>query len=346
MNKRILFVLALAAAWSLLSIVPVLAQESTQPTIAELLAETASSDQPQFRLFLAAAQAADPSVMEMFAKADFERKITVFAPTDAAFIQLSADLGEETFAAVMADSELLTQILLYHVIEGTSRSTDLIPALQSMGQTISGPTLNGQYIDVTASDDGELTVDSANVVLPDLEASNGLIHGIDAVLLPETRTIAEIVVDAADDLDAPQFTALLSAVQAADPAVLGALSDSTVSLTIFAPTDQAFAALSPARLNSMLADPDLVTSTLLYHILPSKVYTYNLMSDMDLSMAASSADGLTVDTLLKGAPLTLTLELKPTGGLDLRVNGAAAIARDVDAANGVIHVIDAVLLPD
>lgn len=343
MNKRIIFVLLMA--WSLLSIIPALAQADTPPTLADLLTASASGDQPQFTLLLAAARAADPSVMEMLANADLERKITVFAPTDAAFIQLREDLGEETFDAVLADPELLTQILLYHVIEGTTRSTDLIPALQSMGQTISGPTLNGQYIDVAVSDDGELTVDSATIVLPDLEASNGLIHGIDAVLLPETRTVAEIVVDAAADLDAPQFTTLLAAVQAADPAVLGALSDSTLSLTVFAPTDQAFAALNPTALNTILADPALVTSTLLYHVLPSKLYTYNLMSDMDLSMAATGEDGLKIDTLLEGAQLTLTLEFRQMGGVDLRVNGATAIARDVDAANGVIHVIDAALLP-
>ncbi|MBL8152806.1 MAG: fasciclin domain-containing protein [Anaerolineae bacterium] len=343
MNKRISLVLL--AMWSLLSIIPALAQEAAQPTIADLLAASASGDQPQFTLLLAAVEAADPSVMEMLANAELERKITVFAPTDAAFIQLSEDLGEETFAAVLADPELLTQILLYHVIEGTSRSTDLIPALQSMGQTISGPTLNGQYIDVAVDDDGDLTVDSARVILPDLEASNGLIHGIDAVLLPETRTIAEIVIDAAADPDAPQFTTLLSAVQAADPAVLGALSDSTLALTVFAPTDQAFAALSSTTLSTILADPALVTSTLLYHVLPSKLYTYSLMSDMDLSMAATSADGLKVDSLLEGAQLTLTLEMKLAGGIDVRVNGATAIARDVDATNGVIHIIDAVLLP-
>ncbi len=343
MNKR--FILVLLVMWSLLSIIPALAQDADQPTIADLLAASASGDQPQFTLFLSALRAADPSVIEMLASADLEPKITLFVPTDAAFIQLSQDLGEQTFAAVLADPDLLTQILLYHIIEGTSRSTDLIPTLQSMGQTISGPTLNGQYIDVAVNDDGELTVDSASVVIADLEATNGLVHGIDAVLLPETRTIAEIVVDAAADPDAPQFATLLSAVQAADPAVLGALSDSSLALTVFAPTDQAFAALSPTRLSTILADPDLVTSTLLYHVLPSKLYTYSLMSDMDLSMAATSEEGLTVDTLLEGTHLTLNLEMALAGGIDLRVNGATAVARDIDAANGVIHIIDAVLLP-
>jgi len=101
-----------------------------------------------------------------------EGPFTVFAPTDDAF----AALPEGTVEALLADPEALAGILTYHVVAGKVMSTDL-----SDGMTAA--TVNGQ--DITIGTEGGVTVNDANVVAADVEASNGVIHVIDAVILPQ-----------------------------------------------------------------------------------------------------------------------------------------------------------------
>ena len=94
------------------------------------------------------------------------------------------------------------------------------------GGSFSVPTLNGQYADIAMDDMGAITINGAplNLEMVDIAASNGVIHVIDAVMVPEMRTIAEVVVESAG-AETPEFATLLAAVSAADPAVLEALSD-------------------------------------------------------------------------------------------------------------------------
>ena len=103
------------------------------------------------------------------------------------------------------------------MIEGAVKAEDVVAGLTTYAGAFSVPSLNGQSIDVTLTEEGGVMVDGANVVQTDIEASNGIIHVIDAVILPETRTIAEIVTEMAGDMEAPQFKTLLAAVGAADP---------------------------------------------------------------------------------------------------------------------------------
>jgi uncharacterized surface protein with fasciclin (FAS1) repeats len=146
-------------------------------------------------------------------------------------------------------------------------------------------------------------------------------------------TIADIVVELAS-ADPAEFSILLAAVQAADPAVLAALSDSEQELTVFAPTDAAFAAALEAlglTAEELLASPDL-TNILLYHVAPGVF----LAADV---VAAAPIDAL--PTLLDGS----TLSVEVVDGAVV-INGSSTVVQaDVVASNGVIHVIDTVLLP-
>jgi transforming growth factor-beta-induced protein len=322
---RKLFGVLVAAVALMAFSLPVFAQDDV-PTIAEIVVASATGETPEFTALLAAVQAADPAVLE--ALSNPEAELTVFAPTDAAF----AALGEETLNAVLADQAMLTDILLFHVINGMVMSADVAAALE--GGAFSTATLQGQYIDVAQTPMG-ITINGANLVTVDITASNGVIHVIDAVILPESRTIAEIVVDLASAEEGAEFTALLAAVQAADPAVLEALSDPEAELTVFAPTDAAFAALGEETLTAVLGDAELISSILLYHVVAGVIH------DDVLGGLLAEADMMTLEVpTINGAPVTFTANED-----GVFINDAQIILTNVDAANGVIHVIDAVILP-
>ncbi|MGQ9888635.1 MAG: fasciclin domain-containing protein [Aggregatilineales bacterium] len=309
-----------------------LAAAQDTPTIADIVVASASGEMPEFTMLLAAVQAADPAVLEVLS--DPEAELTVFAPTDAAF----EALGEETLNAVLADQELLTNILLFHVVPGASTmSSDVLDAFEANDGAFSLPSAQGQYIDFKMDEMGVITVNgNAKLVMDmlDIEAANGVIHVIDAVILPETRTIADIVVDSSL-AEEPEFTMLLAAVNAADPAVLEALSDPEAELTVFAPTDAAFEALGEETLNAVLADQELLTSILLYHVVAGKVY----YGDVVVLLTESEGEPVTVETL-NGAMATISLTDD-----GVFIDNAQIVITDIDAANGVIHVIDAVILP-
>jgi len=150
-----------------------------------------------------------------------------------------------------------------------------------------------------------------------------------------SNTIADIVVAATMD-DEPNFTVLLAAVQAADPAILEALSNPEAELTVFAPTDEAFAALLEALetdAESLLANTDLLNSVLLYHVIEGAVMAETVMT----------LDGESVPTLL-GEDATISISITDDGVvLNDSIN---VIVTDFVAENGVVHVIDGVLVPD
>ncbi len=233
---------------------------------------------------------------------------TVFAPTDAAFDALP----DGTIDALLADpSGDLTSILLYHVIGGDIRSTDL-----SDGQMAA--TLNGKDITVRI-DDGNVFINDAMVTAADIVTDNGVVHVIDAVLLPPTRTVVDVIVDS------PDHNTLEAAVIAADLA--GTLAGDG-PFTVFAPTDAAFDALPAGTVDALLADPsgDL-TSILLYHVIGADVRSTDLS---DGQMAAT----------LNGSEITVKIE-----NGNVFINDAQVVVADLVTDNGVVHVIDAVLLP-
>lgn len=234
---------------------------------------------------------------------------TLFAPTDDAFAALPAGVLD----AVLADPNgLLTDILLYHVLGATVLSTDL-----SDGQIAA--TLNGENITVTISG-GNVFINDAQVIIADILASNGVVHVIDAVLLPASEpevTVWDIIVNS------PDHTVLETAVLAAG--LNDELANTDASLTVFAPTDDAFAALPAGTIASLIANPAALAEILLYHVVGAEAFSTDL------------SDGQSIETL-QGQSVTIDI----TGG-NVFVNDAQVIVADLDASNGVVHVIDAVL---
>ena len=329
---------------SVLLSLPALA-DGHESVIADIVVASAEAEMPEFTTLLAAVSAADPGILA--ALANPEAELTVFAPTDAAFAALAEALGEEAFGAILSEegTPRLNEILLYHVVEGAIGSADVVAALEAaeaddMGQvSIPAVTLSGQALDIagTMGEDGldlsaGVSIAEANLVLDmvDIEASNGVIHVIDAVIAPELRSIADIVVELAG-AEEPEFTTLLTAVGAADPAVLELLADPAAAVTVFAPVDAAFAAVD--GLDEIVADTELLTTILQYHVFPGTVYSFQLGSLVDdMSQAAVlMADGSEA-----------TISLSDMGAM---IDGANILLADIEASNGVIHVIDAVIVP-
>jgi len=235
-----------------------------------------------------------------------EGPLTVFAPTDDAF----AALPEGTVEALLGDIPALTNILLYHVLDGKYMASDVVGMSQAM-------SLQGQYVAFSSEMD-KVRIDNAHIVLTDIEASNGVIHVIDAVILPEGRDIVDIAIEDG------RFTTLVTAVQAAS--LVDALKGEG-PLTVFAPTDDAFNALPDGTIEALLNDIPALTNILLYHVVEGKV------------MAADVIGLSEVETLL-GESIGITLE-----DGKVMIGEVQVIITDIEAANGVIHVIDAVLLP-
>jgi len=233
---------------------------------------------------------------------------TVFAPTDDAF----EALPDGTLDALLADpTGDLAQILLYHVIGAEVLSSDL-----SDGMTAT--TINGKDVTVNINADG-VFINDAMITVADISADNGVVHVIDAVLLPPRITVVDIVVNSSD------HNTLETAVIAAE---LAETLSGDGPFTVFAPTDDAFDALPDGTLDALLADPtgDLA-QILLYHVLGAEVLSTDL------------SDGQTATTL-NGQGIDVTIS--PDG---VFINDAMVTMADITTDNGVVHVIDAVLLP-
>ncbi len=237
-----------------------------------------------------------------------EGPFTVFAPTDSAFAALPEGLVETLLADPTGD---LTDILLYHVLSGQVLSTDLMDGMTAT-------TLNGKDITVTINDEG-VFINDAQVTVADITTDNGVVHVIDAVLIPPTVTVVDVIVNSED------HNTLEAAVVAAG---LAETLSGEGPFTVFAPTDAAFAALPEGLVETLLADPtgDL-TDILLYHVLSGQVLSTDLM------------DGMTATTL-NGKDITVTINDE-----GVFINDAQVTVADIETDNGVVHVIDAVLIP-
>jgi uncharacterized surface protein with fasciclin (FAS1) repeats len=234
---------------------------------------------------------------------------TVFAPTDEAF----AALPEGTVETLLKpeNKALLTAILTYHVVPGNLKAEDVVGGAPLV-------TLNGQKIDLDTSDG--VKVDGANVVKTDIGTSNGTIHVIDAVIMPSTKDIIETAVAAGS------FKTLAAALGAAE---LVETLQGDGPFTVFAPTDEAFAALPAGTVESLLKPENKakLQAVLTYHVVPGRIYA----ADAIKAGKAKTVQGSKVTIKAKDGKVT--------------VDGANVVAADIDSSNGVIHVIDAVILP-
>lgn len=253
------------------------------------------------------------------ALANVEGEFTVFAPTDAAFERFLTD--SNLSAEALLGSPDLVNILSYHVVPG------LVPS--SAVEAGSVTSLAGLPFYVSIDTEGDVWINgNAKVETVDVMADNGIIHIIDYVITPPTQSIAEIAVGFSQSAE-PQFTQLVGALSRAD--LVDAVSgDSEDNLTVFAPTDQAFQALYTALGVDGYEDIEigLLTSVLTYHVVPARAFSQDLR------------DGAELPTLSGENMLTVNL-----GDLEINSSGLVEGLLNVHATNGVIHVIDEVLLP-
>jgi uncharacterized surface protein with fasciclin (FAS1) repeats len=223
---------------------------------------------------------------------------------------------------LLADRTLLTSVLTYHVLPAKVEKAGV-----PLGKAVT--TVQGGFIKVESAAGGVLTIQdgrnrNAMIAATDAAASNGVVHVIDKVLLPANRNIVQTAQSLAD------FSVLVEAVVAAN--LVGALSGSG-PLTVFAPTNAAFTDLL-ARLGQtktqLLANTSLLTSVLRYHVVNARV----LKADVPIGAAISTLEPMKTFTV--DGTLVIT---------DARGNKAKIVNTDVFASNGVIHVIDKVILP-
>ena len=236
---------------------------------------------------------------------------TVFAPVNSAFEALGADVVGALLEPANAD--LLVDILSYHVVAGVAANSGSL----MNGQTVT--TLLGQDLTIGVSG-STVTVGGATVTTPDVEATNGVIHLIDEVLVPETDLVDTAVLNG--------FFTLVDLVRTASLESTLRSGNGGAGFTVFAPTEAAFAALPAVPTGQDLVD------VLTYHVVPAEV------------LSGTLTDGQVVTTV-QGA--TFTVNIDGTSGAVSLTDGSGAtvnvIATDVSATNGVVHVIDGVLLP-
>ena len=292
-----------------------------EPAAVEVVEEVVAEEPAQTVVDIAVADGRFTTLVTALGAADLvgvlsgEGPFTVFAPTDDAF----NNLPEGTLDSLLADIPALTDVLLYHVVSGKVMAADVV-GLDS------AETVQGSSVGISVMGESVM-VDDANVIITDIEGSNGVIHVIDAVIIPPAEEVvaeepAQTVVDIA--VADGRFTTLVTALGAAD--LVGVLSGEG-PFTVFAPTDDAFNNLPEGTLDSLLADIPALTDVLLYHVVSGKVM-------------AADVVGLDSAETVQGSSVGISVM-----GESVMVDDANVIITDIEGSNGVIHVIDAVIIP-
>lgn len=232
---------------------------------------------------------------------------TVFAPTNAAFAKVDAKALE----GLLANKPALTTVLTSHVVAGNVLAAD-VTKLKFVD------TVSGQRFPISTTKG--VMIGGAGVTATDIKCSNGVIHVIDSVIMPETKDVVGVAVQAG------QFKTLAAALEAAG---LVSTLQGDGPFTVFAPTDEAFAKLPKGTLEDLLKpeNREKLKGILTYHVVPGRIF-----SDQALKVGhAKTVQGQNIDIAVKGS--------QPM------VNNAKIIKTDINATNGVIHVIDTVILP-
>ena len=235
---------------------------------------------------------------------------TVFAPDNAAFDDLATALGTD-IAGLLADPAL-SDILTYHVLGASVQSSAIANG------DIANPLNTANTLKLTVTSGSNVFVNQAQVNAADLPGSNGFVHSVNAVLLPVVT-----VVDVA--INSPDHTSLVAAV--VQEGLLPALTNPFESLTVFAPTNTAFDNLAAALgtdIAGLLANPEL-TDILLYHVVGAEVFSGDLVNG---PVATLNGQDIVVDL-----------------SMGVMINDANVTTADLPSDNGVVHVIDAVLVP-
>jgi len=235
---------------------------------------------------------------------------TVFAPTDEAFAKLPAGTVETLL--MPENKSQLVSVLTYHVVSGKVAAAQVV-------KLNAAATVNGQRVDIKV-EDGQVRVDQATVVKADIHCSNGIIHVVDQVLLPSSDNIPTTAKKAGT------FKTLLAAAKAAG---LVEVLAGNKPLTVFAPTDEAFAKLPEGTVESLLKPENKakLAAILAFHVVPGRVFASDVLSKKEFKTVQG---GMLTATMKNGAAT---------------INDSAIVATDIDASNGVIHVIDSVMMP-
>lgn len=244
---------------------------------------------------------------------------TVFAPNNAAFTKAGITSLDNLSAAA------LTPILTSHVLSGTVKAADV-----KSGTAKTVNTANDIYL--SKNSDGVFINGNIKVIATDVTASNGVVHVIDNVIVPPSENLVTIA------SKNPNFSELVSLVLAADPAVAAALTNaSAAGLTVFAPTNAAFTELYrtlPKATLLLPANRGTLTNVLLYHVVPGRVFSPDLSNVGTTEVQTALSTGKVSFDLAGGAKV----KGKTSGNSNITT-------ANILATNGVIHVIDKVLLP-
>ena len=237
---------------------------------------------------------------------------TVFAPTDAAFAKLPS--GTLNTLLLPENRQKLIDVLTYHVVPGTVKVAQVIHL--SSAKTVEGDSVEIKVVG------GKVYVNDAQVIQTDIPASNGVIHVIDTVLLPQAKP--STIVDTATAAGTFKWLTLF-----AQTAGLVDTLSGPGPFTVFAPTDAAFTKLPSSTLGALLQpeNKQMLVDILTYHVVPSAV-------------KAAQVVHLNSAKTVEGQPVSI----KVTDG-KVYINDAQVVQTDIAASNGVIHVIDTVLLP-
>jgi len=228
---------------------------------------------------------------------------TVFAPKNSAFS--SIEVGDLT-----GNSSLLEKVLKYHVVAGQEITSGDI----SNGETQTVETFEGADLTIS-KDGGTVTVNGATVTTADVQASNGVVHLIDGVLLDQANTAERASIT-------PNLNTLTTALGATDQDQT--LNNANNTFTVFAPSDAAF---MPYDVNFLTNNTDLLSSVLGYHVVKGSAFTSDQLSDGDTF------------TTLQGDKVTVSID-----GGNVFVEGAQVTTADVETNNGVVHLVDDALL--
>ncbi|XP_065927615.1 transforming growth factor-beta-induced protein ig-h3-like [Magallana gigas] len=236
---------------------------------------------------------------------------TIFAPTNAAF----SKLPQSVLDGLQRDTTALANILKYHVVKGSIHKADASNELQL--ETLAGTKIRFNIY----NHNNVVTVEGSKITHFDLTASNGMVHVIDAVMMPPTGSIVDLVAGNSD------LSTLLSKVQSAGLA--GALQGD--ALTVFAPTNAAFNRLGSHVLDNLRRNPQLLKEILEYHVVPHTEYSAGLYNREYLRTLDTHHD-------------VIRLGVSSTNGVVINRRSHVTQA-DISATNGVVHIIDHVLIP-
>lgn len=274
-----------------------------------------------FTTLIAAVKAASPTILQTLLNSADK---TLFAPTNAAFAAAGI--------TALPDQATLNAVLAYHVIDAEVTSSEIASGSSE------ATTLNGK-IYLSKNSSGVFINGQSKVTTADISASNGVVHVIDRTLIPPSQTIAQIAV-ASTTASSPQFTQLVAALSRTqgqgDNDLLAAVSNADAALTVFAPTDAAFQSLYTALNVSSVDEIPLNTliAVLKHHVVAGHVFSTDLSDGNAVTLNGN------VSINVSANPPTVT---GGSGGSN--VANLQTTLLNIHATNGVIHVIDKVLLP-